>query len=368
MTIKIKLWTAVSTWKGTILLFATVDDAKIFDNIEPFGNCKNPPDRIAEKQIMELAGTSEAIRQLGNCRYLMKLNTSWENLISDKGYQEITGLDNCSAEEITMEAVLFCKHGGFIYPIDPGYVATPVDDMQLTLEEKAFAEKYGLSEEQCKALFDIREYFREHPELAVGTTIFAFEGLGENGTDNNWNGINKYHPNGQFGAILIVTKDGLLSYAETRASTLPDNMEKSATVKEGIYSVKSIPHPLNGGYAAVRLTQFGTDNSVLSAYNSKHGNGTAEGINLHMAGRIHSDDPEHPYSEGCITVTVDKYRDFGVATGFIRDREENRTAGSDGVYRNAKGPLNYGDNAEKDFNGSMVIDRKYYEDAAGYLK
>lgn len=338
--------------------FATIKDSDAKKNINPFGNCKNPPDRADEKEAIELAGTSAELRKLGTCRYLRKLNAAWENLISDVGYEEVTGLENSLLEEITMESILFCQHGGLIYPVDPGYIVTEVDETELTLEEKAFAEAYGLTEEQCQALFDIRAYLEEHPELGIGTTIFAFEGLGiklGEGETSSWNGRNSYHPDGQFGAILIVTKDGQLSYAETRASTLPDNMETSATVKEGIYSVHAVSHPLSGGYAAVRLKQFGSkDDYVLPAYNSVHGNGTADGINLHMAGVIRSDNPLKPYSAGCITIAVEGYRNFGVATGFIEDCEETVNVGSDGDYKDAKKELEYDENSVKDFQGSIV--------------
>lgn len=121
-------------------LFATIKDSKKFDNIEPFGNCLNPPDRDDERKALELAGESEELRKLGTCRYLMQLNDEWENLISDVGYQEVTGLDNISLEEITMESILFCKHGGFIYPIDSGYIQTDVVVEEESEEEQILEE------------------------------------------------------------------------------------------------------------------------------------------------------------------------------------------------------------------------------------
>lgn len=353
-------------------LFATIKDSKKFDNIEPFGNCLNPPDRDDERKALELAGESEELRKLGTCRYLMQLNDEWENLISDVGYQEVTGLDNISLEEITMESILFCKHGGFIYPIDSGYITSEnTDEMILFGDEMEFAQKFGLTEEQCVALIDIRKYFEEYPELMEKTTIFAFEGLGTIFTDekaSSWNGTNTYHPNGQFGAIFIVTKEGKLSYALTNASTLPDNMAVSATVCEGIYRMVSTKHKSNqeDGYAAVQLRDFDTYSSTLPAYNSKNEDDYASGINLHMAGLIVNDDAV--YSTGCITVPVNVYREFGVEVGFIQDLESNKNAGSDGIYRYAKADLKYDDNAIKDFEGCIVIDRSYYEDGGEYLK
>lgn len=136
-------------------LFATIKDSKKFDNIEPFGNCLNPPDRDDERKALELAGESEELRKLGTCRYLMQLNDEWENLISDVGYQEVTGLDNISLEEITMESILFCKHGGFIYPIDSGYIQT---DVVVEEEEKESEKKYVLNEPVISDPQAVKEY------------------------------------------------------------------------------------------------------------------------------------------------------------------------------------------------------------------
>lgn len=120
--------------------FATVKDSKKFDNIEPFGNCLNPPDRDDERKAIELAGESEELRKLGTCRYLMQLNNEWENLISDVGYQEVTGLNNTSLEEITMEAILFCRHGGFIYPVEAGYIQTDIVEDEEVEEDETLEE------------------------------------------------------------------------------------------------------------------------------------------------------------------------------------------------------------------------------------
>ncbi len=140
---------------GAEQLFATIKDSKKFDNIEPFGNCLNPPDRDDERKALELAGESEELRKLGTCRYLMQLNDKWENLISDVGYQEVTGLDNVSLEEITMEAILFCKHGGFIYPVNSGYIETDV------VGEEEPEEKKDLEEPDPSDTQAVKEYMWE---------------------------------------------------------------------------------------------------------------------------------------------------------------------------------------------------------------
>ncbi len=95
--------------------FATVKDRIKGENIQPFGNCKNPPNREKEIKAIQLAETSEGLRKEGTCVYLMDIRDDWENLLGEGGY------DSCPfcadmEEGITMEAILFCSHGGFIYP------------------------------------------------------------------------------------------------------------------------------------------------------------------------------------------------------------------------------------------------------------
>lgn len=113
--------------------FATIKDCKKFENIKPFGNCKNPPDREKEKKAIMLAEESAELLKLGTCRYLMELNDEWENILSNHGYEELTGSGGELQEIITMESILFCKHGGFIYPIDPGYIKS-IEDMLTWLD------------------------------------------------------------------------------------------------------------------------------------------------------------------------------------------------------------------------------------------
>ena len=120
--------------------FATVKDTKkggigyYFDhdtddyNIRFFGNCKNAPDRDDECKAIITAAESKELRNIGTCPYLMKLNDEWENFVSDVNYEEVTTLDGELSELITMEAVLFCKHGGFIYPVDSGYIPTETEE------------------------------------------------------------------------------------------------------------------------------------------------------------------------------------------------------------------------------------------------
>ncbi len=104
--------------------FATLNDSKKNVNIFSFGNCQNPPDRDKEREALMYASENEELRKLGTCQYLMDLNDKWENIISDVGYEKVTGVDGQLLETVTMEAILFCKHGGLIYPKSSGYIKT----------------------------------------------------------------------------------------------------------------------------------------------------------------------------------------------------------------------------------------------------
>lgn len=118
-------------------IFATTIDCGD-DNINVFfGNCKIPPHREDEKEAIKLAEKSNDLLQLGTCRCLRKLNECWETFPS-KEHQDETGMKNEQYQELTMESILFCKHGGFIYPIDSGYIPSEIDEpeeTELTKEE-----------------------------------------------------------------------------------------------------------------------------------------------------------------------------------------------------------------------------------------
>ncbi|MDR2888968.1 MAG: DUF4280 domain-containing protein [Lachnospiraceae bacterium] len=113
--------------RAGIQYFATVKECERFVNIRPFGNCKSRADRDFEeakiKQVEENLGSnppeSLAPIKTGTCQYLMNLEDEWENL---KSYGEYVYIDGERVDKITMEAVLFCKHGGFIYPVDSGFI------------------------------------------------------------------------------------------------------------------------------------------------------------------------------------------------------------------------------------------------------
>lgn len=358
------------------LRHATVADTKQGWNIMPFPcNCIESATLEQEEMIKE---NMVDCQNHGVCKYLMELEEEWENIDFDVPYASfvnakmISTLENEQVTEIsddllleqkagiTMTSVLFCKHGGFIYPLTSGQTI-----LLEGMEE--FLENYNLTAKQCMALYEIKDYFERNPELRIGTTVFVFEGLAtpRDTEEKDWNGENKYHPNGQFGAIVIVTVDGRLDCAVLKASTLPDNMENAATICEGIYEIEDERHSASKdfeGYAALWLNH----NNNIPAYNSITSNDYANLVHFHMAGVLRVDNPSKPYSAGCITIPVKDYVAFGKKVGFLRE-ETDDSIGSNNDYATAKAALAYSLNA-KTFNGKMVIDRQYYDDTEGYLK
>lgn len=381
------------------LRYATVADTKRDWNIMPFPcNCREPASPEQEKIIKE---NKVDCQSHGVCKYLMDLEEEWENYdfkenlsfsapvpysdpvpisisvpvqyedymdetapdtLGDMQMSEIWSRDSAQKKKgITMTSVLFCKHGGFIYPRTSGQTVVQEDISE-------FLSTYQFTGKQYMALYEIKDYMARYPELRQGTAIFVFEGLAtpvplrdENLKDKNdpryewnWNGTNSYHPNRQFGAIIIVTVDGKLDCAAMKASTLPDNMEK-ATICEGIYEVCNTAHSrkTDGGYAALTLN----NDLDIPAYNSKTGNDYANLVHFHMAGPLYTGSA---YSLGCITMPVREYVAFGKQVGFISEGTDDKI-GEDNNYTTARGNLLFSSHTKK-FNGYMVIDRQYYID------
>lgn len=117
--------------------YGTVADAVKFQNVSPFlCNCKQPANEEQKQKIKE---NMDECRKHGVCQYLMELEEAWENCEFEVGYQPLFNLgiiptigsgsfigspivisEEESKEGITMTSMLFCKHGGFIYPVTSG--------------------------------------------------------------------------------------------------------------------------------------------------------------------------------------------------------------------------------------------------------
>ncbi len=368
------------------LRYATVADTKQGWNIMPFPcNCKEPALPAQETTVRE---NKVDCQSHGVCKYLMDLEEEWENCDfkeilsfseSEELYEDFRDQETDSGQGdvlmseirkrktvqekkgITMTSILFCKHGGFIYPQTSGQFSRWQGFINIVGENQ-------LTGKQYMALYEIRNYMIKYPKLRQGTAIFVFEGLATpvSADETDWNGTNMYHPNGQFGAIVIATVDGLPKYAVMKASTLPDDMERYATICEGIYKINEGSHK---GYAGVWLN----DNKDIPAYNSIDHDDTAEAIHFHMAGKLRVDHPEEKsFSQGCITIPLKDYLKFGVDVNFIngektKDLWEIWDKYEAGDYGEAKKKLDF-DTYQGDLDGYMIIDRQYYDDKGNYLK
>ena len=172
--------------------FATVDDSEMGDNIFSFGNCKNPPDRDKEREALLDASKSEESRKLGTCHYLMDLNDQWENIISDTGYKKVTGEDGELLETITMEAILFCKHGGFIYPKHSGYIETDgeieeLNEMQQYIKSILEALGWTTDFEELQEIEDVLNDFNITDRNSIA--CFLLLCITESGPEGAYSGI-----------------------------------------------------------------------------------------------------------------------------------------------------------------------------------
>lgn len=149
--------------------FATVKNHEKGINIEPFEcNCQCDPTEVEIDMIFE-AENLEECQTLGTCRKLMKLEDDWENLMCDTtkrlfGYQ----LEGEEAEGIYRQSVLFCSHGGFIYPLTSGQSEETIENIYTELEEKLLAkftdysfEKWPLAKQECAKEIWEKFYFEE---------------------------------------------------------------------------------------------------------------------------------------------------------------------------------------------------------------
>ena len=333
---------------------AVITDCIRNKNIFSFGNC-----------MLELSGEDKGklkanpnAKVLGTCHCLMKPVEKWD--VYPRFSRRIFTEDGIQA--LTMEAGLFCQRGAWILPVTSGQedrYANSLADLteeelewwhkyELTLEEWEFAKEFGLEKEEQFAIFpEMREYFETYPELQTGNTIFAFEGVGD-----YTGGKNKYHPDGQFGAIFVYCKEGELNFLTTQASTLPDKAN-SATIKDGIYRNVYTNHK---GYQALqlRLYEDKADGNIpavrLDGRIEKPD--TADGVNLHAAGMIGYDST---YSTACLTVKLSEYYEFGSAVGFLNEPVNGKEPE---YYYNL--PVEFpGDVTNIEYEGYIVVDRQF---------
>ena len=117
------------------LKYATAADCIQKNNIPSFGNCKRIPDSKAEAEIfIEMKERNVPMdsseRTEGTCKYLMKLEKTWENYEIGKSFLTFNDEKNGKKAGITMTSILFCKHGGFIYPVTSGQTMVQEDNYE----------------------------------------------------------------------------------------------------------------------------------------------------------------------------------------------------------------------------------------------
>lgn len=100
------------------LKYATTADVEKKQNIPFLGNCNRLPDNAREKQLFY--GLSGDEYRDGTCKLLMNLESEWDNYEIGQNFLEFEDDDNIDKTGITMTSILFCKHGGFVYPVTSG--------------------------------------------------------------------------------------------------------------------------------------------------------------------------------------------------------------------------------------------------------
>ena len=102
------------------LMHATIKDCIMENNIPSFGNCLSGPNCARENEIFQDEEATE--KKGGTCQFLMRLESEWENYEIGQSFQSFD--DDVEGEQIgiTMTSTLFCKHGGFIYPVTSGQI------------------------------------------------------------------------------------------------------------------------------------------------------------------------------------------------------------------------------------------------------
>lgn len=136
------------------LYYATVRDTIVRYNIPNFlCNCKQA--QISREEMINIMKDKDCYK-FGVCRHLMKLEERWNNMPMQEGsYMAVTDsypvgegvtfeFPTRESKGITMTSVLFCKHGGIIYPITSG---------QECIEEAG--EVIGISKNALRALMEL---------------------------------------------------------------------------------------------------------------------------------------------------------------------------------------------------------------------
>ncbi|MEA4962439.1 hypothetical protein [Lutispora sp.] len=199
---------------------------------------------------------------------------------------------------------------------------------------------------QAQALYRINEHSNnlEIQKNISGVNIFFFEGAGSYNRKDNPN-----HPEGRYGAMVIVVKDGRIEFISTRASTLPNNPDgywaenekgRMFTIDSGVYKYVSVMHKSNSPqkrYPALNVQAIkfdkktnsiiytdrvpGTRTLVINDPSTRYKT-TGGGINIHKG--IPDDkraSATSGWSTGCLTIHPNDYAQFAQTVGFASEND-----------------------------------------------
>lgn len=157
----------------TGLKHATIKDCEKEKNIFCFGNCMWHPDN--DEEIQKFKNHTEFERKEGSCKHLMNLERQWDNYDIGQSFLNFPDDDSVQKPGITMTSILFCKHGGFIYPITSGQIVQmeQIDQLHLVFTADKNAETSGKSNEGVKAgeevKFNFSTYISRHKIKALSS-------------------------------------------------------------------------------------------------------------------------------------------------------------------------------------------------------
>lgn len=139
------------------LMHATIKDCIVENNIPSFGNCLSGPNCARENEIFQDEEATE--KKGGTCQFLMRLESEWENYEIGQSFQSFD--DDVEGKQIgiTMTSTLFCKHGGFIYPVTSGQVLSSLDDTEKFIKEVLETLEWPIDENEVHELKAILDKF-----------------------------------------------------------------------------------------------------------------------------------------------------------------------------------------------------------------
>lgn len=141
---------------------ATTVDYCFDRNIPSFGNCKNIQYNSNEKEKL-LEGAAKD-KTHGNCQYLIQIMNEWEDEDLQKSPLQFDTRAGMK-DGLTMTNMLFCSHGGWIYPVTSGQSEYNQEEVQQFLMKKMDAYLNGdLSEAEVEKAIKLLSLFL--PEIA----------------------------------------------------------------------------------------------------------------------------------------------------------------------------------------------------------